>query len=156
MIKTAVLVLSDTRTKETDESGKEVIKLLKDSGNFSVISYDIEKDEYDKIKYQLEIYIKNSYDLVLTSGGTGLSLRDVTPEATLAVCDREIKGIAELMRVEGVKKTKKAVLSRGIAAQKGRTLIVNLPGSKKGACESLEAIIDILPHAVDMMKGKGH
>ena len=95
-------------------------------------------------------------DLVFTTGGTGLGPRDVTPEATLSVCDRLVPGLGELMRAAGLKKTRNAVLSRGIAGMRGRTLIVNLPGSPKAVRECLEVILEILPHALEMMRGGGH
>ena len=95
-------------------------------------------------------------DLVLTTGGTGIGPRDNTPEATLAVADRMIPGIAEEMRRKGVEKTPTAVLSRGIAATRHKSLIVNLPGSPKGAVESLEAVAHLLPHAVQVLRGARH
>lgn len=95
-------------------------------------------------------------DIVLTTGGTGLGPRDVTPEATIDVCQKMVPGLAEAMRSEGLKKTKNAILSRGSACIRGNTLIINLPGSPKGVKESMEAILDVLPHAVDMMRGAGH
>ncbi len=95
-------------------------------------------------------------EVVLTTGGTGFGPRDVTPEATAQVCDRLVPGISEVIRAKGLEKTKKAVLSRGLAGIRDKTLIINLPGSPKGAKESLEIILDILPHAVDMLRGGGH
>jgi molybdenum cofactor synthesis domain-containing protein len=95
-------------------------------------------------------------ELVLTTGGTGLGPRDVTPEATASVCQRMAPGFGEIMRVEGFKKTEKAILSRGTAGVCGKTLIVNLPGSPKAVRESLEVILDVLPHAVKMLRGGGH
>jgi molybdenum cofactor synthesis domain-containing protein len=92
-------------------------------------------------------------DLVLTTGGTGLAPRDVTPEATLDVAERQVPGIAEVMREEGRKSTHLAALSRSIAVTRGRTLIVNLPGSERGARESLQAVIELLPHAVELLRG---
>jgi molybdopterin adenylyltransferase len=92
--------------------------------------------------------------VVLTTGGTGVALRDVTPEATRSVIEREIPGLGELMRSEGRKFTSKAVLSRGLAGVRGRTLIVNLPGSPKGAVESLDAIAKLIPHVVDLLEGR--
>jgi molybdenum cofactor synthesis domain-containing protein len=92
--------------------------------------------------------------VVLTTGGTGVAARDVTPEATRAVIDREIPGIAELMRAEGRRFTPRAILSRGIAGTRGRTLIVNLPGSPGGARQSLDAIAELIPHIVDLLEGR--
>ncbi|HUA83581.1 MAG TPA: MogA/MoaB family molybdenum cofactor biosynthesis protein, partial [Bryobacteraceae bacterium] len=109
----------------------------------------------------IENYLKvtadaREVDLILTSGGTGLGPRDVTPEATIAIADRLIPGFAEQMRAEGKKKTPRAILSRAVAAVRAKTIIINLPGSPKGAIESLDAIADLLPHAVDIVNGAGH
>ena len=93
-------------------------------------------------------------DLVLTTGGTGLAPRDVTPEATLAVADRLVPGLAELMRETGRASTRLASLSRSVAVTRGRTLIVNLPGSERGARESLQALLDLLPHAIELLRGE--
>ncbi|MBA3071264.1 MAG: MogA/MoaB family molybdenum cofactor biosynthesis protein, partial [Nitrospirae bacterium] len=92
-------------------------------------------------------------DLILTTGGTGLSPRDVTPEATLEVIEREIPGIAEAVRIEGLKKTKRAMLSRAVAGVRDKTLIINLPGSPKAVKENLKVIIDVIPHAIEKIKG---
>jgi molybdenum cofactor synthesis domain-containing protein len=91
---------------------------------------------------------------VVTTGGTGISLRDVTPEATAAVCDKQLPGIAELMRSEGLKKTAFAPLSRAICGTRGKSLILNLPGNPKGALESLSAVLHLVPHAIDLLQGK--
>jgi molybdopterin adenylyltransferase len=99
------------------------------------------------------IYYSNNVDLILTTGGTGLSPRDVTPDATIEVADRIIPGIAEAMRAESMKKTGRAMLSRAVAAVRGRTLIINLPGSPKAVSENLEVLLDVLPHAVEKIKG---
>jgi len=95
-------------------------------------------------------------ELVFTTGGTGLGPRDITPEATASVCDRIVPGLGELMRAEGLKKTGNAVLSRGLAGIRGRTLVINLPGSPRAVRESLSVIMDILPHSLKMMRGGGH
>jgi molybdenum cofactor synthesis domain-containing protein len=95
-------------------------------------------------------------DLIVTTGGTGLSPRDVTPEATLAVVDRTVPGMAEAMRAESMKITPHAMISRAVAGVRHGSLIVNLPGSPKAVKESLEAVLDLVPHALDMMEGGGH
>jgi len=98
----------------------------------------------------------NGVDLILTTGGTGLGPRDVTPEATIAVCDRMIPGFAEQMRAEGRTKTSRAILSRAVAGIRGTTIIINLPGSPKGAVESLDAVAELLPHSVAVLHGAKH
>jgi molybdenum cofactor synthesis domain-containing protein len=102
----------------------------------------------------VELAGSKEVDVVLTTGGTGIAERDVTPEATRAVVEREIPGIAELMRIEGVKFTRRAVLSRGIAGTRDSTLILNLPGSPKGAVQSLDAVSDLIVHVVDLLQGR--
>ncbi len=157
MIKTAILTVSDTRTKETDESGKAIGRILAAGNNFVIAAYDLVPDEKEQIKEKLIFYAdQTKADLVLTNGGTGLAPRDVTPEATRLILDKEVPGIPEMMRLEGLRKTKRAVLSRGIAGVRNNTLIINLPGSPKGAAESLAAVLEVIPHALEMLKGKGH
>jgi molybdenum cofactor synthesis domain-containing protein len=152
IIMIAVLTLSDkgARGERKDESGPLIAQILKGVGE--VRYYDILPDEKDVIKDKLLRYV-NEVDLILTTGGTGLSPRDVTPEATRDVIEREIPGIAEAMRAEGLKKTRTAMLSRAVAGTRGRTLIINLPGSPRAVQENLEAIMDALPHAVEKIKG---
>jgi len=99
------------------------------------------------------IHYSKLVDVIFTTGGTGLSPRDVTPEATREVIEREVPGIAEAMRLEGLKKTRRAMLSRAVAGVRGRSLIVNLPGSPKAVKEGLEAILEVVPHAVEKIKG---
>jgi molybdenum cofactor synthesis domain-containing protein len=111
-------------------------------------------DERDVIAERLCELCDTGVDAVFTTGGTGIAPRDVTPEATREIIDREIPGLAEWMRMEGMKKTRRAVLSRGIAGVRGRTIIVNLPGSPKGAVESLDAVADLLPHVVDLLNNR--
>ena len=152
MITAAVLTLSDkgSRGERTDESGPAIAEALKGIGD--VKYYDILPDERDQIRERLLFYA-GKVDLILTTGGTGLSPRDVTPEATLDVIEREIPGIAEAMRAEGLKKTRNAMLSRAVAGVKGQTLIINLPGSPKAVRENLAVIIASLPHAIEKIKG---
>ncbi len=125
--------------------------MLEDAG-FDVVAVDIVPDERTHIQDRVRLACDRDHArLVVTTGGTGLSPRDVTPEATRRVIDREAPGLAELMRMEGLKKTPRAALSRGIAGLRASSLIVNLPGSVKGVRESLEALLPILPHAITVL-----
>jgi len=153
MITAAILTLSDKGSKgeREDLSGTAIADMLKGI-NIEVKHYDILPDEKEMIKEKLIEY-SGKVDLILTTGGTGLSPRDVTPEATLEVIDREIPGIAETMRMEGLKKTNRSMLSRAVAGVRGKTLIINLPGSPKAVKENLEVIIDVIPHAIEKIKG---
>jgi len=153
MITVAVLTLSDKGSKgeREDLSGPLIRDMLK-SIDAEVRFYDVLPDEKKLIKEKIIEYAEK-VDLILTTGGTGLSPRDVTPDATLEVIDRQVSGIAEAMRSEGYKKTKRAMLSRAVAGVRGRTLIINLPGSPKAVKENLEVIIDALPHATEKIKG---
>lgn len=158
MFNFAVLTISDrcSTGESRDESGRIIIDAL-NTINAKNIRYDIIADEIELIKERLIFYCdKLKIDVVFTTGGTGLGPRDVTPEATAEIAGKIIPGIPEVIRIEGVKKTKNAALSRGISAMRGRTIIINLPGSPKGAAESLAAILELIPHALDMVKGKGH
>lgn len=153
MITVAVLTLSDkgSRGEREDLSGPLIADLLKGI-NAEVKHSVIFPDEKEIIKEKLIEY-SAMVDLIITTGGTGLSPRDVTPEATLAVIDREIPGIGEIIRAEGMKKTPRSMLSRAIAGIRGQTLIINLPGSPKAVRENLEVILDVIPHAVEKIKG---
>ena len=156
MISTAILTISDSVMRGTreDRSGVELSESVRALG-WSVHSQAVVPDEVDQIAAKL-IHIADSgqVSLILTTGGTGVALRDVTPEATRMVIDREIPGIGETMRTEGRKATRFAVLSRGVAGTRGSVLIVNLPGSPKGALESLAAIAELIPHMADLLHGK--
>jgi len=153
MITVAVLTLSDKGSKgeREDLSGPLIQNILKGI-NGEIRFYDVLPDEKELIKGKLIEYAEK-VDLILTTGGTGLSPRDVTPDATIEVIDRQVTGIAEAMRFEGYKKTKRAMLSRAVAGVRGRTLIINLPGSPKAVKENLEVIMDVLPHAIEKIKG---
>jgi molybdenum cofactor synthesis domain-containing protein len=153
MITVAVLTLSDKGSKgeREDTSGPMIREMLKGI-DAAVKYYDILPDEKELIKGKLIEYGK-LVDLILTTGGTGLGPRDVTPEATIEVIDRQIPGIAEAMRIEGLKKTRRAMLSRAVAGVRGKTLIINLPGSPKAVKENLEIILGVLPHAIEKIKG---
>jgi molybdopterin adenylyltransferase len=152
MITVAVLTLSDKGAKgeREDLSGPLIRDMLKDIAEVGY--YEILPDEKDLIKDKL-IAFSERVDLILTTGGTGLSPRDITPDATLEVIDREVPGIAEAMRAEGLKKTSRAMLSRAVAGVRGRALIINLPGSPRAVKENLSVILHALPHAVEKIKG---
>ncbi len=152
MITIAVLTLSDKGAsgEREDISGHLIAELFKAVGK--VIHYDILPDDRDLIRQKLLEYA-GKVDLILTTGGTGLSPRDVTPEATRDIIEREIPGIAEAMRMEGLKNTKRAMLSRAVAGVRNQTLIVNLPGSPVAVRENIETIMDVIPHAIKKIKG---
>ena len=158
MIKVAILTVSDscTQGKREDVSGQVIKDILAQSG-FEICDKRIVPDNHEAIANELKTLSDNAaVDVVITTGGTGLGPRDVTPEATASVCERIVPGLSEMIRAQGWKKTKSAVLSRGLAGIRNKTLVINLPGSPKGVEESLEIILDVLPHAVDMMRGGGH
>jgi molybdopterin adenylyltransferase len=156
MIKVAIITVSDTRTIDTDLSG-EAIRGLLDKNKYEICEWDIVKDEKEQIKGKIIQYADSlKADLILTTGGTGIGPRDVTPEATREAIEKEVHGISELIRAKGYEKAKTAVISRGVAGIRKGTLIINLPGSPKGAKESLGFILDIIGHAVEMLRGGGH
>ncbi|HAJ57012.1 MAG TPA: molybdenum cofactor biosynthesis protein [Candidatus Omnitrophica bacterium] len=157
-ITAAVLTISDSCAKgaREDISGQALERLLKDRGAH-VLRKEIIPDDKDEIKKAIKFISDRLHiKLILTTGGTGLSPRDTTPEATRELIEREAPGIAELIRLEGLRKTKMASLSRAAAGTRKNSLIINLPGSPGGARESFEAIADIIPHAFAMMRGQGH
>lgn len=158
MYKVAVLTISDKCSKgqREDKSGKIVQEIIQPLPA-EVVKYEIIPDEPGLIKAKLVDYSDNlKVDLILTDGGTGFTTRDITPEATREVIEREVPGIPEAMRTLCLKLTKRAMLSRGIAGIRGKTLIINLPGSSRGAKESLEAIMDGLAHGLDMILEREH
>jgi molybdopterin adenylyltransferase len=148
-----VLTISDSAAagKREDLSGPEARRILQETG-FEVAAIEVLPDERADIESRLRKASDEGFLLVVTSGGTGLSPRDVTPEATGAVIDRNVPGIAEMMRFESLKVTPRASLSRAISGIRGSTLIINLPGSVKGVRECLAAVRPILPHAVQVLK----
>ena len=149
----AVLTISDSsqRGERKDLSGPAVAALLKKKG-FTVITAGVVSDDQPKIEHALRRLAAKA-QLVVTTGGTGISARDVTPEATRAVCERIVEGMAERMRAQGAKQTKFAALSRGVCGTLGKSLIVNLPGNPRAATDSLAAIIDLVPHALELLAG---
>jgi molybdenum cofactor synthesis domain-containing protein len=150
----AVITVSDScaRGERTDLSGPAVAELLQKSG-FDVVKRETVPDDSIKIQ-NLLIALAQQVRLIVTTGGTGIAPRDVTPDATMAVCDKIVDGVAERMRTEGIKKTPYASLSRGVCGVRGQALILNLPGSPAGAVESLEAVLELIPHALNLLLGK--
>ena len=150
----AVVTVSDScsRGERQDQSGPAVAELL-EKYNFSVTIREIVPDDSFQIQ-NLLIRVAREVRLIVTTGGTGIAVRDVTPEATTAVCDRLLDGVSERIRSEGMKKTPFAVLSRAVCGVRGTSLILNVPGSPKGAMESLETVASLLPHALELLSGK--
>ena len=154
MSKAHVITVSDGVFHGTrvDKSGPALVALLH-GGGFEVNGPEVVPDEVERITEAIETAITLRADVVVTTGGTGLGPRDVTPQATAALISYEVPGITEEMRRAGVASTPMAALSRAIAGVRGRTLIINVPGSVKGAAESLEAVMPILGHAVQLLHG---
>lgn len=155
--KVAILTASDkgSRGEREDTSAQVIRELMEEEIGGEIVDYRIVPDDQDEITAAL-IEMSEYYqaDLILTTGGTGLGPRDLTPEATLRVIDRQVPGLAEAMRLTSMQKTRAAMLSRGIAGIRGRTLIINLPGSPKGVQENLMAVMDQLPHALSILTGR--
>jgi molybdopterin adenylyltransferase len=157
MMTAAVLTVSDSgaRGDRADLSGPATAEVLRQHG-FEVAIARVVADDKQQIE-EILAELADHAQLVVTTGGTGIAERDVTPEATRAVCYRMIEGIPEMIRAEGLAKTPFAILSRGVCGVRGTSLILNLPGSPQGAVDSLQAVIHILPHAIDLLAGKtGH
>jgi molybdenum cofactor synthesis domain-containing protein len=157
MYRVAVVTASDkgARGERTDESSI-VIKEMLAGIDFNVVAYRIIPDDLDIISQTLkDLADHEGMDIVLTTGGTGFSPRDNTPEATLAVVERTVPGIPEAMRLESLKKTSRAMLSRAVAGIRNKTLIINMPGSPKAVRECLEVIMPVLPHAMEILTGRG-
>ncbi len=150
----AVITVSDScaRGEREDLLGPAVAQALQNL-QFQIAAREIVSDDSIKIQ-NLLIRLAREVQFIVTTGGTGIAARDVTPEATKAVCERLLDGVAERMRSEGAKKTPFAALSRGVCGVRGRALILNLPGSPSGAVESLEAVAGLLPHAIELLSGK--
>jgi len=155
-VSAAVLTISDScaRGEREDASGPSVANFLRTRG-FVIAGAQVIPDESPAIQQAIFTWA-NKARLVVTTGGTGIAPRDVTPETTRAVCDRLLEGIAERMRLEGSKKTPFAMLSRGVCGVRGTSLVLNLPGSPNGAIDSLAAVIDLLPHALQLLAGNSH
>lgn len=153
MFRAAILTLSDkgARGERVDESGR-ILREILEQARIEVVQYEVIADDRDILKDRL-INLSGSVDLILTNGGTGLSPRDITPDVTLEVIDREVPGIAEAMRFEGLKKTRRAMLSRAVAGARGECLIINLPGSPRAVREGIGAVLDVIPHAIEKLKG---
>jgi molybdenum cofactor synthesis domain-containing protein len=152
-IKAAVLTASDSRHKDDDVSGTTLVGLLIGMGA-DVVTRRIVKDDLEEIRDALrELVHQSDVNLILTTGGTGFSPRDNTPEATLAVIEREAPGIAEAIRIESAKKTPMAMLSRGVAGISGITLIINFPGSPHAVTECFNVVKPVLLHAIELLEG---
>ena len=156
MLTVGILTISDKGSKgERQDKSGEAIREILSAIDVSVVNYDIVPDEKELIVKKLVKWAdEDNLEVVITTGGTGLTPRDVTPEATLAVVDRIVPGFAEAMRAESLKKTPHAMLSRAVVGTRGKCLIINLPGSSKAVRECLAVILPALPHAVETLKGQ--
>ncbi|MDZ4278057.1 MAG: MogA/MoaB family molybdenum cofactor biosynthesis protein [Dehalococcoidia bacterium] len=155
-IRAGILTISDkgARGERVDTSGAAIVELLS-SIDATVQRSDVIPDERGRIAATMRAWAdSDEVDVIITTGGTGLGPRDVTPEATAEVIERPVPGLGELMRAAGLKHTPMAALSRGVAGVRGRCLIINLPGSEKGVRQNLSAVIDLLPHAVELLRGR--
>lgn len=156
MYKIGIITMSDKGAQglREDASGATIREMVASLGQ--VEQYRVIPDDLEKIKETLLEYTDvHKIHLILTTGGTGLSPRDNTPEATLAVIERNVPGLAEAIRAESLKKTPKAMLSRAVCGTRGQTLIINLPGSVKGVKECLEVVLPVLPHGLEILTGQG-
>lgn len=155
MYKVGIITISDRSYKgeRKDESGPYIKTKIQESG-WSVVNYKIIPDDEEIIKETLLKYVMEKIDLILTTGGTGPSERDVTPEATKKVIEKEIPGICDIIRIKTFEKTPNSVLSRGIAGIKNKSLIINMPGSVKAVKEYLEIILLFIPHALETIRGE--
>ncbi len=151
-----VITISDraSRGQYEDLSGPEIVSILREAFAGSEIRREVVPDEVQAINEAFERH--TDADFILTTGGTGISSRDVTPEATLSYCERELPGIAEALRAESYRETPMAVLSRGVAGIRGNTIIVNFPGSVKAVRLCARVLIPIMEHALSMLRGEGH
>ena len=156
-ISVGILTVSDKGSKgeRIDKSGQAIREMVEEKLKARVKKYEVVPDEKRTIVEKLKEMVDDRIDLILTTGGTGLSPRDVTPEATMEVIEKEIPGIEEAMRMKGLEKTPHSMLSRGVAGVVKGSLIINLPGSPKGVRESLEVVLPAIPHALDIISGRG-
>lgn len=157
MFRVSIITLSDKGYEglREDITGKKLAEFIENTGRYKVVSYMLIKDDKEMIKEALIDTCDNEdIDLVLTNGGTGFSRRDITPEATKDVLEKEIPGISEYMRMKSSEITKKAILSRGVSGIRKNSIIINLPGSPKGAVENLSFVIDVLDHGIEILKGE--
>lgn len=155
MIRAAIITLSDKGAAGLrQDTSADVIREMLGAAGIEIPYYELVPDEKDILKEKLLQYAMLA-DLIITTGGTGLGPRDITPEVTREILEKEIPGIPEAMRAHGLLKTKRAMLSRAVAGVRGHCLIINLPGSPKAAREGLEAVMDVIPHAVEKAGGSG-
>ena len=156
-VKFAIVTASDTRDLAQDTAGAALEALITENPTWTVVSHVVVKDDRESLGAAIVTACDESgANIVLTCGGTGLSLRDVTPEATMDVCDRNVPGIAEAIRAGSMQKTKRAMLSRALCMQRGPVLVINFPGSEKAARECWEVVADQLDHAMKLTAGGGH
>lgn len=155
MITVGIITISDKGYKgDREDKSAEIIRDKLQGENYSIENYKIIPDEKEIIKKTLiEFCDKETLDLILTTGGTGFAERDITPEATKEIIEKETPGISEIIRIEGLKFTKHSILSRGVSGIRKKSLIINLPGSPKAVSESLEIILSVIPHAIEILKG---
>ena len=159
MITAGILTLSDkgSRGERVDLSGPAIRDIVTSALDCRVVKYEMIPDDKELIAQKLAAWAdEGGLDIILTTGGTGLAARDVTPEATLSIIDKEIPGIPEAVRIATLQKTPAAMLSRSVAGLRKKTLIINMPGSPKAVREYLEVIVPAIPHAVEIIKGDGN
>lgn len=157
MFNVSIITLSDKGYEglREDITGKKLTEFVEKTGIYKIVSYKLIKDDKEMLKEELiNICDNECADLILTNGGTGFSKRDITPEATKEVLEKEIPGISEYMRMKSSEITKKAILSRGVSGIRNNSIIINLPGSPKGAVENLSFVIDALDHGIEILKGE--
>lgn len=155
MYNVAVITLSDKGSigQRQDITGKKLIEFVENQENYTVRDYIMIPDDKERLKSEIVRLCDDNIDLILTNGGTGFSKRDITPEATKEVIEREIPGISEYIRMKSSEIVKRAILSRAVSGIRKNTIIINLPGSPKGALESIEFVMDILGHGIDILRG---